>query len=134
MANEAVIIELLGNQKGRPVRYQVADGTAIEKGALCKIIAGRRVSNTNGDGNFVGIAAHEKVANDGTTVVALYTHGIFDLVDNGSGITVGAACDVNGANVIEASDADGNLKAGRIIALETAGASERIACLVGSGF
>lgn len=134
MANEAVIIELLGAVKGRPVRWSVLDATAIPKGTLCSINGGRRCDPTAGDEYFVGIAAHEKVANDGNTTVSLYTHGIFDLKDAGSGITAGDACDVKAANQIETSDASGNLKSGRIIALETAAANEVIACLVGSGF
>lgn len=134
MANEAVIIELLGHQKGRPIRFNCADGTAIPKGTLCKIATTRIASPTTGDGNFLGIAASEKVANDGQTTIALYTHGIFDIKASNAVIGVGAACDSDGANLISTSDAAGNLKAGRLIALEAAAANEVIACLVGSGF
>ena len=37
MANEAVIIELLGIVPGRPFRQGVADATAVPKGTIMKI-------------------------------------------------------------------------------------------------
>ena len=131
MANEAVIIELLGNG-GDPIRYTVADGTGIEKGSLMYISGDRTISVTRGENEkFIGIAAAEKVANDGSTNLAVYTNGIFDLKDSGSGITRGVMVKVGGVNTIAAS-ADGDFELGKIVgkALETASADEVIAVRV----
>lgn len=79
MAAEAVIIELLGNG-GDPVSFTVADGTGIEKGAILMLEDPRTAKARTGAGTVIaGIAAAEKVANDGQTRLALYTNGIFDL-------------------------------------------------------
>lgn len=134
MANEAVIIELLGNG-GDPVRYTVADGTAVTKGALMKMTDPRTAVATSADNDpFAGIAAAAKVASDGATTLALYTHGIFDLVDSGAGITVGERVSMGGTNLISKVAAADLLFADVGIAMETASASEVIAVLVGSGF
>lgn len=131
MANEAVIIELFDG--GRPVRFTVADGTGIEKGTLLKLTDPRTAVASSADNDpFCGVAAAEKVANDGSTTLAAYTSGIFDLVDSGSGITVGATVNVGGANLIVASAA-ADLLTGSVVgrALETAAASETIAVAIG---
>lgn len=134
MANEAVIIELLGNG-GDPIRYTVADVGAIAKGTLCKITDPRTAVATAADNDpFAGIAAAEKVASDGSTTLALYTHGIFDLVDSGAGITAGERVSIKAANQIAKVAAADQLFSDVGIALETAGAAETIAVLVGSGF
>ncbi len=79
MANEAIIVELLGN-KGDPVRYTVADADAIPKGSVMELTTPRTVVVcTAVDKPIVGIAASEKVANDGQTSIAVYTNGIFQL-------------------------------------------------------
>ena len=130
MANEAVIIELLGNA-GDPVRYTCA--TAIAKGALCKITDPRTAAVTGADNDpFAGIAAAETTTND--TSIACYTHGIFDLKDSGAGITAGERVSIKAANQI-AKVADADLLFSDVgIALETAAGAEVIAVLVGSGF
>ena len=131
MANEAVIIELLGNG-GDPIRYTVADGTNIPKGSLMQLSGDRTASKTSAvNQKFVGIAAAEKVANDGSTNLAVYTNGLFDLTDSGSAITRGYMVKVGGANTI-ADAGDGDLELGRIVgkALETASADEVIAVRV----
>lgn len=134
MANEAVIIELLGSG-GDPVRYTVADGTGIAKGALLKISDPRTAAATAADNDaFAGIAAAEKVASDGALTLAAYTHGIFDLKDSGSGVTAGERVSIKGANTIAKVAAADLLFADVGIALETASASEVVAVLVGSGF
>ena len=87
MADEAVIIELLGNQ-GDPIRFTCADGATIEKGTLMEVTDPRTVVKVSGANTaLVGIAAAEKVANDGATTIAVYTNGIFDLTISASGIT-----------------------------------------------
>ena len=132
MANEAVIIELLGNG-GDPVRFTVADGATIEKGTLLKLTDPRTAIASSADNDpFCGIAAAEKVASDGSVTLAAYTKGIFDLKDSGSGITVGATVNVGGANLVIASAA-ADLLTGSVVgrALETASAAEVIAVAVG---
>lgn len=105
MANEAVIVELFNG--GRPIRYSVQDATAIPKGSLLELDADRRVIvATTANAPFVGIAAHEKVASDGSLFISAYTDGIFDLKsDAGTDIrgTVMALSDVD--NVIETAAA-----------------------------
>lgn len=132
MANEAVIIELLGNE-GDPMRYTVADGTGILKGTLMYLSGDRTISATAADGDiFVGIAASEKVASDGQTSLAVYTNGIFDLKDSGSGMTLGDIAKINGANLIATADEAGAVGAQEEVGLvlETASASEVVAVRV----
>ena len=79
MADEAIIVELLGN-KGDPVRYTCADGTGIPKGTVMELTTPRTVKAVSAvDKPLVGIAAEEKVASDGQTSIAVYTNGIFQL-------------------------------------------------------
>lgn len=133
MANEAVIIELLGNG-GDPIRYTCAD-SAIAKGTLLKITDPRTAVATGADNDpFAGIAAAEKVSGDGATTIAAYTHGIFDLLDSGAGITAGERVSIKAANSIAKVAGADQLFSDVGIALETAGAGEVIAVLVGSGF
>jgi hypothetical protein len=133
MANEAVIIELLGNG-GDPIRYTVADGTGIPKGTLMYLSADpRTIAASSGQGQaFVGIAAAEKVANDGSTTLAVYTNGIFDLTDSGSGCTFGDILKLGGANTVATADEAGAQDLKEVVgyALETAGNSEVIAVRV----
>ena len=133
MANEAVIIELLGN-KGDPVRYTVADATGIAKGTLMYLESDpRTIKASSADGQiFVGIAAAEKVASDGSTTLAVYTNGIFDLKDSGGGMTLGDAAKLNGANIIATADEAGAQNTQEIVGtvLETAGGAEVVAVRV----
>lgn len=130
MANEAVIIELLGNG-GDPVRYTVADGTGIAKGTLMYLSGDRTISAHSGDGQiFAGIAAAEKVASDGSTTLSVYTNGIFDLTDSSAGMTLGDVCKLSGtANMVATADEAGALGPHEVvgIVLETAAASEVVA-------
>ena len=138
MANEAVIIELLGHTKGRPIAYTVADNLGIAKGTVLKIMAGapgRLAVASAGDDNFAGIAAFEKVKDDGSVKLTAYTHGIFDMVNGAAAdLTAGLRCDVNGANLISKCDANGAIKSGWIILLEDTLKNATGSCLIGSGF
>lgn len=92
MANEAVIIELLGN-KGDPVRYTIADAAAVPKGSIMHLTDPRTCVLAAGAGGVIaGIAAHEKVANDGTTTISVYTNGIFDLTCAAGGTATLGSC------------------------------------------
>ena len=105
MANEAVIIELFNG--GRPIQFTCADATTIEKGTLLELTSPRTViANTNDNAPVVGIAAAEKVADDGATTIAAYTDGIFDMLTDSGTDSVGAIM-ANSAteNTIQGADA-----------------------------
>jgi hypothetical protein len=85
MANEAFLRDRLDN----PIDFTVADGTGIEKGALLKLTDPRTASLADGAGDVIaGIAAREKVANNGITQLAVFRKGIFDMLASGA-ISVG---------------------------------------------
>jgi len=129
MANEAEIVELLGNG-GDPIRYTCADGNTIEKGSLLWFLDPRLVSGASNLGlqTPAGVAAQEKVANDGKTSIPVYTNGLFDIVTaTNSTITAGDPVTISGVNVI-ATAKSGDTDLGRVlgIALEGANSGERI--------
>jgi len=121
MANEAVIIELLGGSvpnaqgiqevvAGNPVRFTVADGAGIEKGTLMQLSSDpRTITASSGDNQiFVGVLAEEKVISDGVTNVSVWTKGIFDMTNaNVGAITLGNYAKLNGANLIDTADEAG---------------------------
>lgn len=85
MADEAIIVELLGNG-GDPVSYTVANGTTIEKGTVMELEDARTMKKVSGAGVVIaGIASAEKVANDGTTRLAVYTNCIVELKTSAGG-------------------------------------------------
>jgi hypothetical protein len=107
MANEAVIIELFNG--GRPIRYTCSDSNTITKGCLVYITDPRTIlKHSAADQPIAGIAAHDKLALDGSTTIAVYTDGIFDITAAAAGATaVGARCAGSGtANMITAADAN----------------------------
>jgi len=107
MANEATIIELFNG--GKPIRYTCADGATIAKGTLLQLSADKTVSaHSAADQPIAGIAAAEKVANDGATTIAVYTDGIFNITAAAAGVTTRGhmcACSAT-ANMITAADAN----------------------------
>lgn len=109
MANEAVIVELLGNG-GDPIEYTCNEGTTIPKGTILKFSADpRKVAAATADGDLIaGIAAMEKVGGDGSTKISVYTNGIFDITctaTTGSAV-LGEAVKVTGANTVAPADDD----------------------------
>lgn len=108
MANEAVIIELLGNE-GDVVQYTVAAGTAITKGTLMYLSSDpRTILASSAEGQiFVGIAVSDKTATDGATKMGVYTNGIFDLKATTATITLGNLVKLGGANLIATADEAG---------------------------
>lgn len=72
-----------------PIPFTCADGTGIAKGAILKLSDPMTAALADGDDDIVaGIAAEEKIANDGKTKIAVYRRGIFKGTNNG-GSTVG---------------------------------------------
>ena len=87
MANEAVLMI----ETELPIAFKVADGNAIEKGAILKLTESMTASITSGQGDkLAGIAAEEKIANDGKVTIPVYMGGIFKVVA-GAAVAVGVA-------------------------------------------
>lgn len=125
MANEAVVITLLGNQ-GDPVEYTVAAGAAgsdIPKGTIMEFGSSpQTVVISSADGKFfAGISAEEHVGGKGQTKLTCLTHGIFEL-KNSAGGTLGQPQKISGANTIADADSDTIATACEVvgIGLETA--------------
>ena len=135
MANEpAVIIELI--EGGVPIRWTVADATLVPKGTLLKISAGgagRTAIATAADNDpFAGVAAAEKVALDGSTTLAAWTKGIFDIYGSAA-ITAGERVSMSGVNAVTKCAAADLLFSDVGIALETLGGAGTLAVFIGHG-
>ena len=88
---QAEIWRLLGNNGDR-VPFNVADGSAIAMGDFLELADNMVVTahNTNEDTPIVGIAAHEKVANDGHLFITGITNCIFKAtIVSGGSCTIG---------------------------------------------
>lgn len=87
MANEAVLMI----ETELPIAFKVADGTGIEKGAFLKLTESMTAIITSGQNDkCAGIAAEEKIANDGKVTIPVYMGGIWKVVA-GASISIGAA-------------------------------------------
>lgn len=94
MANEAVLLYELEP----PIPFTCADGTGIEKGTILKLADPMTVSASNGANDVIGgIAAEEKIANDGKTKISVYRRGLFKVKASGA-ITAGVAVNSKGAS------------------------------------
>jgi hypothetical protein len=99
MVNECTLIF----ETEPPIPFTVADGTGIEKGAILKLSDPMTAALATGDADIIaGIAAEEKIANDGKTKLAVYRRGIFRGFAATGGVTVGLAINV------DASTSDSN--------------------------
>lgn len=89
-----------------PIDFIVADGTGITKGTLLKLADPRTAAESiDGDDIIAGIAARDKVANDGRTRLAVFRRGVFRMVAK-SAISAGSSV---------SSDADdGKVKASTV--------------------
>jgi len=106
-----------------PVSFTVADGTGIEKGALLKLSDPATVATTTGDTDaIIGIAAEEKIANDGRTSIAVYLRGIFKGYAGADGVTAGMGIITDTATGVANELVDADLNSEHIVgrALETA--------------
>lgn len=86
MANEAVLLW----ETGPAIPHTVHNSVAIEKGTILCLLDPMTVSGADHMGlnaSAAGIAAEEKIANDGKTTIGVYTEGIFK-------VTLSGACDV----------------------------------------
>lgn len=87
MANEIVVVI----EQDLAIPFTVADGTGIEKGALCKMTDPMTAIITSGSSDLIaGVAASEKIASSGLTKLGMYRKGIIRATASGA-ITLGAA-------------------------------------------
>lgn len=134
MANEAIIIELLGKNRGEPIRYNVADAVEIGKGTLLKIANGRVAQAATDGSAFAGIAASDKAANDGSTTLAAYTHGIFEIrLGASASADAGNRLYPGDANRADSAEAGEMLKSTIGIALADGAGDAWVPVLIGSG-
>lgn len=82
-----------------PIMMNVADGLAVPKGTILDLDSALTVTaaDTNED-VFGGIAAEEKIANDGKTQIAVYRDGIFKVEAGAGGVTIGLPVGIIAAN------------------------------------
>jgi len=134
MSNEAVIVELLGEPKGCPVRFTCPSDTSISKGTILKLSDARVVAvGTTPTDTFAGIAAHDKDGSDSSTEITAYTKGIFDLYTDAT-ITAGMFVGMSGSNLVnQATDASisGGCLIGKALETSAAGTPETINVAVG---
>lgn len=125
MANEAVLIF----ETQPPIPFTCDNATGIEKGTFLTLTDPMTVAATGAAANavVVGIAAEEKIANDGKTKIAVYMRGIFKM-ECGGNITVGDMVESTGtANHIVTATQTANATANIIgRALETGADTETI--------
>lgn len=110
-----------------PMQFTCANGTGIEKGALLTLSDPLTVATTTGDTDpIIGIAAQEKIANDGRTKIAVYILGVFKGYAGAAGVTAGqpiiSDTATGAANELVNADVNSEHIVGR--ALETASDTE----------
>ena len=72
-----------------PIPFKVADATAIPKGSLLELTESMTVVVVTGQKKMIaGVAAEEKIANDGKLSVKVYMRGIFKAVA-GAAVAIG---------------------------------------------
>lgn len=118
-----------------PISITVDNTVGIEKGTILKM-ADLFVGSAGSADNdiFAGIAAEEKIANDGKTKLAVYFGGVFKLTVGSGAVTFGlTVVHDDAANTIKNSQADSDLADGYIIgkALETGSTGEEVLVYVG---
>lgn len=133
MANEASLREWIAN----PTSFTVANGTGIEQGTLLAMTDPQTAVAATASGSYLaGIAAVEKVANDGSTRLSVYQQGLFDMVASGTfqkGEAVMAASDTNFPNTVMRAVIGASGAALLGIAQETASDAETVLIKVNVG-
>jgi len=122
MAGEATLI----HETELPIPFTCADGTAIAKGAVLELTDPMTVVTVSGaDKPIAGIAAEEKVADDGKTKIAVYRRGIFKMLAGEASILIGNPLTSHSvANEVINADVNNTHILGR--ALEAAGDTETL--------
>lgn len=117
MANEATLVY----KRGFPINFIVSNTVGIEKGAICVLSDPMTATANSSTGEvFAGIAAVEKIANDGRTELGLYRDGYFRMyAAGGPTVAIGSWVTTSGANTIRlATEAEVVLGKGIGIAME----------------
>lgn len=82
-----------------PIPMTCAEGTDIPKGTILKLTNPYTVAASGADNDlFGGVAAEEKIADDGKATIAVYRGGIFKVEAGSSGVTVGKQVVIEAAN------------------------------------
>jgi len=110
-----------------PINFTCADDTGIEKGAILTLTDPMTAATCTTDNAIVaGIAAEEKIADDGKTKIAVYRRGIFKGTAGATAVTAGKAINTYAAtgdsNDIVNASAGHDVQLGH--ALETAANNE----------
>jgi hypothetical protein len=126
MANEAVCIET----PTKFLRFTVAEGTAIAKGAILKLSGDNTAIASSGADVFAGIAWEEKTASDTITEITAAVNGVWDLYSYT--VTLGGIVSLSGANMVKQA-VEAEMVTGAAIgkALEAATGFETIRVAVG---
>lgn len=124
MAQEATLVY----ETEIPIPFTCSNTTGIEKGTVLKMSDPMTAAIATAAGDIIaGIAATEKIANDGKTKVSVYRRGIFKMYLSGA-CTVGDALqtDDNGVNYVKRVSV--SVSGSRVIgyALETGATGETI--------
>lgn len=114
----------LNVRTGEPIDFTVADGTAISKGALCKMTDGRVAILSDGDTDIIaGVCARDKIASDGRTQHAMFREGIFTAVAGAAGVTVGLPVITDVATSSENRLVDADINSANIVGIALATAA-----------
>jgi hypothetical protein len=101
MAHEAILMF----ETDLPIGFTISNTTGIEKGTVLKLTDPMTAIVTSGDEDpIAGIAAEEKIANDGKTKLGVYRRGIFKAYVSAQ-VTIGQALAI-GATPNELKPAD----------------------------
>lgn len=97
--NEA---DLVYRSSDNPINFTVANGTGIEKGTLLKMTDPLTAAKSDGANDAIaGIAAAEKIANDGRTSLAVHRRGVFRMVASGAIATGQPVCSAGVTNMVK---------------------------------
>jgi len=126
---------LVQQHEERLLELTVADGTTISGGTILQLTDPTTGSASSGNLNiFAGIAANEKLANDGSTRLAVWRKGVFDMYSNDAA-NAGDIAVISGANMVGVAKATLLTLSGAALRvgtyLQSATAGEVIEVLVG---
>lgn len=125
MANEAVLFTKIG----QPINFTVSNNTGIEKGAVLQLNDPfTAIAPTSDNAIVAGIAAAEKIANDGHTKLAVFRSGIFKMTLSGSATAGDPVGTINATNKVGSNATTLNFSGSQIlgIALESGTNGETI--------
>ena len=124
----------LGSRAGNIKRFAVDDAQTISKGTLCMMKDSVKCSGATLTGEkFAGIAAEQKVANDGNTSIGLFTEGRFSITNSNGTILTGEYVAMSGANLIRRAQIADVISGGTLgQALQDAAANAQVIVEIGN--